>query len=348
MRPGLTPAGHAIVSGAVAKSRITSIDVARLAKVSQSAVSRTFTPGASVSEKTRRRVLEATRQLGYRPNAIASSLSSQRSRIVGVVVSHLQNPFYSVALERLSRRLQAAGYHVLLFVSDTPDADPHLEEILRYQVDAIVLASTVLSSPLARECEAAGVGVLYFNRVSEVANCAAVTSDNALGGRMAAEFLAGMGRRRIAYVAGLGKSSTNAARESGFLAGLAAAKLRCVARAEGRYDFAQAGEAARVLFRGPKRPDAVFVANDHMAFAVMDTIRSEFQLRIPEDVAVIGFDNVPQAAWPAYQLTTVEQPVDQMVDAAVELLVGEAGTGAARRQHVVVPCRLVVRASAPG
>lgn len=328
------------------KGRITSIDVARLANLSQSAVSRTFTPGASVSEETRRRVLEASKKLGYRPNAIASALITRRSKIIGVVMSYLENQFYPVVLEKLSRQLQSEGYHVLLFVPETSDADLVLEEILRYQVDAIVLASTMLSSPLARECAEAGVPVVYFNRISNLANCSSVTSDNLEGGRLVANFLADGGHKRIAYIAGLENSSTNRERERGLQEGLARRKLRCFARAVGYYNFEQAKQAAREIFGNGERPDAVFVANDHMAFAVMDTIRGEFGLKIPDDVSVVAFDNVPQAAWGAYDLTTVEQGVGPMVEAAVQLLREQLSKDASKRRNVIVPCRLIVRSSA--
>lgn len=157
---------------------VTSLDVARLAQVSQSAVSRTFTPGASVSEATRVKVEEAARKLGYRPNAIARTLITRRSRIIGVVMSYLENQFYPVVLEKLSQRLQRDGYHVLLFIADTRQTDAVLAEILQYQVDGMVMASTSMSSALALRCEEAGIPVVLFNRVSSGSgNASSVTTD---------------------------------------------------------------------------------------------------------------------------------------------------------------------------
>jgi len=132
------------------RANITSQHVARLAQVSQSAVSRTYTPGASVSIGTRARVMDAARQLGYRPNAIARSLITRRSRMIGVVMSQLDNQFYPLVLEKLSQRLRRDGYHVLLFITARDESDGVLAEILQYQVDGIIMASTVLSSALAR------------------------------------------------------------------------------------------------------------------------------------------------------------------------------------------------------
>ena len=330
---------------------VTSRNVARLAKVSQSAVSRAFTPGRSVSEKTRRKVLDAARLLGYRPNAHARSLITKSSRIIGLVLSYLENLFYPVALEQLALRLQRDGYHVLLFINHDANADRLVDEILQYHVDGIVLAASTLSSRLAGECAAAGIPVVLFNRVMAAGSDGAVSSvrtDNAAGGRAIAHFLAGAGHRRVAFIAGNEESSTNLERERGFLAGLAETGLKVCGRAVGNYDFEQARRATHQLFGRPAgRPDAVFVASDHMAFSVMDALRFELGLRVPADVSVVGFDNVPQAAWGSYQLTTIEQPLAPMIEATVALLQRYlAGAVLPPAENVVVPGTLVVRESA--
>ena len=326
---------------------VTSLDVARLAQVSQSAVSRAFTPGASVSDVTRAKVEEAARKLGYRPNAIARSLITRRSRMIGVVMSYLDNQFYPVVLERISQRLQREGYHVLLFIADTREVDAVLAEILQYQVDGLVLASTSLSSALALRCSDAGIPVVLFNRtVRDSQNSSSVTSDNYEGGRLVARHLVETGHQRIAYIAGMEDSSTNLDRERGFRDALTEHGRRCFARAVGNYDFEQAKVAARHLFSGPapERPDAVFVANDHMAIAVMDTLRMELGLRIPLDVSVVGFDNVRQAAWGSYQLTSVDQDADAMIEATARLLLDQID-GSVQSSAMVLPVRLVVRGS---
>jgi DNA-binding LacI/PurR family transcriptional regulator len=333
----------------VSKNNVTSNDVARLAEVSQSAVSRTFTPGASVSAETRARVMEAARKLGYRPNAIASTLSSRRSRMIAVVLSNLQNQFYPVVVETLSQRLQKDGYHVLLFITDTQDADELLLELMRYQVDGIVMASMHLSSGLAQQIADARIPVVMFNRTTSKGSISTVSSDNFGGGKAVAHFLADGGHRRVAYLAGAEDSSTNQDREQGLRAGLAERGLRIVARAVGNYEFQGAAQATRELFSSlltsPERPDAIFVASDHMAFAAMDALR-ELGLRVPEDVSVVGFDNVPQAGWGAYRLTTVEQSATPMVEATVRILLQQLEDDAVSSDNVVLPTRLVIRHSA--
>ena len=335
------------------KNNITSIDVARLAQVSQSAVSRTFTPGASVAEATRAKVLEAALRLNYRPNAHARSLITGKSRIIGLVLSYLENLFYPAALQRLSERLQKDGYHVLLFINQTSNADDLVTEILQYHVDGIILAATTLSSDLARNCADANIPVVLFNRVmgnsgsSNLQSVSSVRSDNLTGGKEIANFLVKSGHQRIAYIAGNEESSTNLERERGFREGLAENGTHIWGRATGNYEFAQARLATLDLFKpGQEHPDAIFVASDHMAFSVMDTLRFELGLRIPEDVSVVGFDNVPQAEWGAYELTTFNQPLDQMVEATASLLQERlSDKEKSAGKNIVISGELIVRKS---
>ena len=331
-------------------------DVAKLAGVSQSAVSRTYTLGASVAPRTRERVLQAATQLGYRPNAIARTLTTRRSRMIGVVVSYLQNQFYPVVIEKLSQALQRHGYHVLLFVSDGHETgatvDDQLMDVMQYQVDALVLASVTLSSAIAQGCRAAGVPVVLFNRTAPIEGVHCVSSDNVAGGRLAAQTLLASGCKRIAYIAGLEDASTQREREQGFKQQMHEAGIEIFARAQGHYSYEGACEAARVLCSKKIRPDGIFAANDHMALAVMDTLRSELGLKVPEDIAVVGFDNVPQSAWPAYGLTTIAQDAEGMVNATVEVLMQEIGSasqeGIFSARNIIQPVRLVRRTTVAG
>lgn len=328
----------------------TSVDVAKLAGVSQSAVSRTYTPGASVAESTRDKVMEAARKLGYRPNAIARTLITRKSRMIAVVVSYIDNQFYPVVVEKLSEQLQTAGYHVLLFIAKANrEADELLMQLMQYHVDGIVLLSATLSSSLAKDCADAGIPVLLFNRIAQLGGTvSSVCSDNEQGGRLAASALVAAGHQRIGYIAGMEDSSTNRDREAGFNAELAAKGQRVFARTVGHYSFEGAKAAARQMFGATpsnQRPTAVFVANDHMAIAVMDVLRAEMGLRVPEDVAIIGFDNVPQAAWDGYSLSSVEQDVQAMIEATASLMIAQIDDETMTAQHVTLPVRLIERHS---
>ena len=329
-------------------AKITSLDVARRAGVSQSAVSRVFTPGASASAATAEKVRRAADELGYRPNVLARSLITGKSRIIGLVVAYLDNMFYPDVVEKLSNALQAEGYHVMMFMAQQTAGkiDRIVDEILDYQVDGIVTASVALSSDLAARCQAAGVPVVLFNRSQDDARLSAVTSQNRDGARELARFLIAGGHRRIAYVAGWEGAATQRDREQGFLEGLAEAGLTLHARAVGNFRFDEAQEAARTLFSRPDRPDAVFVANDHMAIAVMDVLRFELGLSVPGEVSVVGFDDVPPAAWPAYDLTTVRQDADAMVAETVATLLAQIDNPATAPRRVTLDAPLIVRGSA--
>ena len=328
--------------------KVTSLEVAEKAGVSRSAVSRVFTPGASVSKRTAEKVRSAAAALGYRPNVLARSLNTGRSRIVGLVVAYLENQFYPEAIEKLSKALQAEGYHMLVFMASNDHAATQsvIDELLDYQVDAIIAASVGLSNDLTRRCEGLGIPLVLFNRHQNDAGLTSVTSDNAAGGRKLAEFLIAGGHRRIAHIAGWEGASTQIDRERGFVEGLAAAGLSLYAREVGNFDFDQAKIAARRMFARTDRPDAVFVANDHMAFAVMDVLRYELGLRVPEDVSVVGYDDVTLAQWPSYDLTTVRQPANRMVTQTIEALLARLDGQDETPRKIVLDGPLMIRGSA--
>lgn len=332
----------------MARDNVTSLDVARRAGVSQSAVSRVFTPGASVSQSMTDRVLAAADELGYRPNVLARTMITGKSRLIGLVVAYLDNQFYPEILEKMSTSLQQRGYHVLVFMAQqtSGNIDTVLQEILDYQVDGIVLASVAMSSQLAEQCDAAGIPVVLFNRAQTDDNFSTVTSDNFAGGRALADFLVAGGHERIAYIAGWEGASTQRDREAGFRAGLADHGRELFARGVGDFHTERAAEAALDMFTGDHVPDAVFVANDHMAFAVMDVLRGKLGLAIPEDVSVVGYDDVQLAAWPSFDLTTVSQPSDRMVAETVSALMAQIEDGETVPRRVSINGGLVVRGSA--
>ncbi len=327
---------------------VTALDVAQKAGVSRSAVSRVFTPGASVSKRTAEKVRCAADALGYRPNVLARSLITGRSRIIGLVVAYLENQFYPEAIERLSRHLQERGYHVLVFMASNSgeEADEVMEELLDYQVDGIIAASVGMSNDLTRRCEAAGIPIVLFNRAQDDDRLSSVTSDNYHGGRKLAEFLVAGGHKRVAHIAGWEGASTQRDREAGFVAGLAAAGQTLAARGVSDFDFERAKTIAREMFSSDTYPDAVFCANDHMAFAVMDVLRFELGLRVPDDVSVVGYDDVTLAAWPSYDLTTVRQPAGQMARATVDILMDRLADPETKPRRVALDGPLILRRSA--
>lgn len=301
--------------------RITSIDVANLAGVSQSSVSRAFNPGSGLAEETRQKVLEAARELGYTPNAIARSLTSRSTNIIGIVMANPSSPFYSQILVDFTNGLQRRGRQTLLFNAEPGhDIDDILSRVLEYQVDGLIITAATISSEMADQCAKKGTPVILFNRYVLGANVSAVCCDNVEGGRVIANYLLDSGHRNIAYMAGVGNASTTIDRLKGFEDRLRERGVIDFVTEYGDYSYESGYEAAKRLLLKDNPPDAIFCANDIMALGAMDAARFELGLKIPEDVSIVGFDDIPTAAWPTYSLTTIHQPLKEMVDATIELL----------------------------
>lgn len=328
------------------RKSVTSRDVARLAGVSQSAVSRTFSPNANVSESTRKKVMEASRELGYRPNTIARSLITRSSRTIAVVTYSLENPFYSFMLEKASRFFQAQGYHLLMFFAPpNGDFDAVLDDIIRSQVEGVLLLAITMTQRQAKLVDDFGIPVVIINRTVDYAGISQVGCDNFQGGYWAGRHLASLGHHRIAYLGGLPDSSTHQQREAGLLEGLHSMGQACHAIEIGNYRYEDACQATRRLFSSPNPPDALFAANDLMALATMEILRHEFALEVPGDVSIIGFDDVPMAAWPSHSLTTVRQPVDMMNEKATELLMKQVAQEETQPEHLILPVTPMLRGS---
>lgn len=305
--------------------RVTSMDVAALAGVSQSAVSRAFTPGSSISQTKRDLILEAARKLNYVPNSIAASLSTRRTNMVAVILGNLDNPFYGMVLKSLIDRLQARGTQILTFtVKNGSSSDNALMRVLQYQVDGIILTSAQLSTRMTSMCHDRGIPVVLFNRYIPGSDASGVRCDNTAGGRLMAEALLGAGARSFAVLKGDPKGTTSQDRLQGFAERLLEEGIprSRILELEGQSVYDGGYAAALQAFRDEKRPipDAVFGINDIMAMGAMDALRGEMGLRISDDVMFGGFDDIEEAArWP-YRLTTVRQPVDEMVDETLKLL----------------------------
>jgi DNA-binding LacI/PurR family transcriptional regulator len=302
------------------KQPVTARELARALGISQSSISRAFSRNASISPEMRSRVMAAAAERGYQPNVIARSLSTRRSGIVGIVMATMTNPFYPEVLEQLATALQQVGLQTLLFhVPPGQEVDSELPLLLQYQVDAVVIASATISSAMAREWTATGRPAVLFNRTVPDAGATTVSCDNVAGARALADHLLARGCRRPAYVSGRPDTSTNVERERGFRERLRERGVDMLVESGGQEFSYVAGHAA-ALRLAPRRPDAVFFANDVMALGGMDALRHACGLRVPDDVAVVGFDDIPMAGWPSYQLTTVQQPLARMVAATVRYL----------------------------
>ena len=324
----------------------TESDVAKLAGVSQSAVSRAFTPGASISPKTRDKVLKAAEEVGYHPNLLARSLVTNRSNIIALAISYLENPFYAEVVRELSQKLRETDRHILLFSApDGNQPDPDLEKVLRYQVDAVILTGTKASPELKDQCRKSGVPIVQINRKSDLSGISTVCGEDFEAGQIIAQHLLDGGHKRFVYIGGTEGSNTSRIREQGFRDQLEKAGVTDIQVRYGANKFEAAAVAVRELLGSKTPPDAIFCASDYMAFAAMDVARNEFGLKVPEDISVVGFNDVPDASHAAYNLTTYSQPANALVDEAVKLIDDMIANPTKRAQRREVPGKLIIRTS---
>lgn len=324
--------------------RVNSYDVARLAGVSQSAVSRAFTPGASVSPLTREKVLAAARAIGYAPNAIARSLITQRSHIVAVVITDQTTRHYPDILIQLGSGLQQLNQHLLLFtVADESGLAAALNQLLQYQVDGIVSCVSA-SRAQARSLRDRGVPLVLLNRI-QGCQVASVCCDHSAGGRRVAELLHAAGHRRYGFIGGPADGPVSAQRGAGFSARLGELGVRRIARAQTDYSYEGGYDCALRLMNRRAPPDAIFCANDSIALGALDALRYRLGLAVPEQVAVVGFDDIRAGARPGYRLTTVRQPLAAMTDAALAQLTRLIETPGTTPQQQSLPGELVLRES---
>lgn len=326
------------------KKQVNAIEVAKRAGVSQSTVSRVFTPGASVSEKARRRVLETAKELGYRPNALARGLITNKTNIIGLVMREIQNPFYPEILEKFTKGLRTRGYQVL-FVYAEKDELQHddISQCLEYNVEGLIVTDALLSSKLVSHFTENNIPVLLFNRYAKDFSGHVVCCDNYSAGKKIGEYLVEKGHRQFAYIAGDTNTSTSRDRERGFREALCQKGMETKVEA-GNYTYEGGYQAALRLLQSDPQLDAIFCANDIIALGAIDAVKS-LGLTIPKDVSILGFDDITMASWPPYSLTTWQQPVDEMIEASINVLLGEIAGESEGPVSILLPGKLIERQS---
>lgn len=302
----------------------TSRDVAREVGVSQSTVSRALRGDSRVARDTLARVVEAAQRLNYLPNSAARSLITKRSQTVGVVVSDITNPFYPQLVDVLHDELFLDGYRTVLLNQRTATrgVDDVLPQLQGRAVDGIVFASATLDSPIVEGFAARGIPVVLLNRDCDGVDADRVVSENVEGGRLAARSLLALGHRRIALIAGPANTSTGRDREAGFREELAEQDVEFDEglRRSGDYSHQSGYQWCLELLRLERRPTAIFCGNDVIAFGALDAA-CRCGLRVPEDLSVIGYDDIAMSSWELIRLTTISQPLTQMAKAAARMLI---------------------------
>ncbi|TLU66916.1 LacI family transcriptional regulator [Thalassotalea litorea] len=301
--------------------RVTSYDVAEAAGVSQSAVSRVFLKGRSVSKKTREKVLATAKELGYKPNAIARMLITKRSGMVAVILSSRANLNYPEVLSLLNKRLSAKNERVLLFNLDDADGlDDILEQIWTFQVDGVIALAAHFDNDSINQFKDHNIPVVLYNRRASGHSASSVCCNHEQGLTELVSLLDDNNHKSYLIVGGPEQSDVAQERLDCSINALAQKGHHKVPVRYGDYSYESGRLAFAEWMQKNKAPTAVICGNDTMAIGVIDEARENFGLNVPEDLSVVGFDGVSAVAWHSYRLTTVKQPLEQMTKAAVDIL----------------------------
>lgn len=326
---------------------MTSHDVARLAKVSQATVSRVMGNDPRVRPETRERVLKVLAETRYEPNAVARAFRGGRTDSIGVVVARLSYQLYPEMLEAIGAQLARLGRRMIVWDSDHGGDEPAIRALRQGVVDGVILTAATKESEFIHKVNAQGAAVILLNRVVEGYASDQVSSDNLDGGRRVAEYLFSCGRKRIALIGGIPRASTIRDRERGFREALdrlgAGLQSHYYIRCE-NFTHTSGMQALTRVLELASPPDAVFCVNDVLAMGAIDGARAR-GIRVPDDLWIVGYDDIEIASWGAYDLTTVRQPMALMVMHAIELLLARINSREGPTTHHCLPNALVIRGS---
>lgn len=330
---------------------VTIKDVAREAGVSVATVSRAYNGSALVKEDTRRRVQAVAERLGYSPNGAARSLITSRTSTIGVLLPDLHGEFFSEIIRGIDQTAQRHGYHLL--VSGSHDQAGEIEAALqsmRGRVDGLIVMSPNLDARGAVRHLSALFPVVLLNCAAEAGALDTITIANRAGARDMVRHLIALGHRRIAIITGAAHNYDAVERRRGYHAALRAAGIAPHATWEVAGDFGERSGyvAARELLRTTPRPTAIFASNDAMAIGAISALR-EAGVRVPADIAVAGFDDIPMAAYINPPLTTVHVDIPALGERAAERLIDALhGGNGQKAQREQLPTRVVIRDSCGG
>lgn len=329
------------------KSRITARDVAAATNVSVSAVSRAFTDGASVSLKTRKKILKAAEKLNYRPNALARSLMTQRSDLIGIISTNFRNPAFMEIFERFTIALQNRKLRPLIFnMTASMNYKEALDLLIEYRADAVIVASSTLPLDFFEAFETAEIpGVVAFGRSLSPSVIGSVAADNVGGGHTAAKMLLSRGYTRIGFLGGPPHATTTIDRLCGFRAELDAHDLPIVTDFADSYSHAEACGSPNGSWSNTRTSRLLFCGDDHHRDGRIRPHQASVGRRVPEDIGILGFNDMSMAKWPAYDLTTIRQPFEQIVENAVSMICEQIDKGGTSAQTRLIACEPVLRGS---
>jgi len=325
------------------KMTVTSRDVAQLAGVSQPTVSRALRDDKRVSEATKDRVRKAAERLGYVPSDVGRALSSGRTRRIGLLLTDLENQFYPHIIAPAHDQLETHGYQLMLH-TEVADTDTVAERLISNGLDGVILATSTIDSVVPLRLRDRGLPFVYFNRTSSGVQADSAVVDPIRGMEEAAEALFSQGHRRIAAILGPANTSTAINREMALREALAHHGISIPGRYvhRGPFDTATGQAGTEQLLALPEPPTAIVCGNDVVAFGALNAARSA-GTRVPDDVSIIGFDNLPTASWPIIELTTISYDLNAMARKAAELLIERIEKPGRDIEEASFPSRLVQR-----
>lgn len=332
------------VSGNRRETIVTARQVAGRAGVSISAVSRTYTAGASVAPETRRKILDASRELGYQPNVMARSLMTGRTELIGLVSNNFDNPAFMQIFDLFTRGLQDNGLRPLL-VNLSANAHPQeaVDMLRQYSVDGVIVASSTVSPQFVSGCLAANIPLVHaFGKGISKLRYPIVSADNVQGGKLAGETLLKHGYTHIAFLGGPQAASSTRDRLKGFRDGLKAHGLAPLLE-----EFAPAyshedGRELMLRLLQSKGLDAVFCGDDILAMGALDACKEQ-GVSVPQDIGILGFNDISMASWASYNLSTIRQPIADIIIDAVQLAITLIKTPDSVMKKTLLPCEVILR-----
>lgn len=300
---------------------VTLKEVAERAGVSRSAVSRTYTEGASVSPKTRAKVEKAAADLGYSPNALASSLTTGRTKLIGLVSNNFHNPIFLNVFDQFTRGLQQRGLRPLLVnLTDETEPTASLRMLQAYSVDGVIVASSTLPATFAEAFRDVGIPVVHsFGRHSPSPKVNVLGIDNIEAGRLAAETLVARGYKRVAFLGGPESATSTQDRLKGFAEVLEAdPSIHWSVSFASNYSF-DAGRTEMLNLLEEKPAEAYFCGDDVLSIGALSAIQTA-GLTVPEDIGIIGLNDMEMAGWQNINLTTIRNPIAQIINSSIELI----------------------------
>lgn len=325
-------------------------EIAELSGVSRSTVSRVINNDPHVSKQTREQVMAIVKELNYQPNAVARSLAAGHTRILGLVIpagvtALFSDPYFPILIQGVTAACTARDHSVMLWLAEPEYERRTIRQVLHNgMVDGVIVSSMLIDDPIVKSLKEASLPFVLIGRHPTAPEVNYVDVDNQAGAQAIVTHLLRLGRQRIATITGPQNAVVGLDRKTGYVEALHSRGIAVTPELIAEGDFTEDGGALAMQHLLPHHPDAVFAASDAMAAGAQRTLR-EAGLRIPEDVALVGFDDVPFASRMVPALTTMRQPIRQMGAVAVETLLELIAHPEVGPQHVVLPTQLVIRKS---